>query len=173
MPVSEQFSTLSDAVAELDDAPEKKDDAKRIVISGILPPPPSVVEAMERSGLRVVGEDLAIFRRSYNSPSPQATEPGDYYTRFYENHSPCTTLHYLADRRIDAVLALCRDLDADGFIFLGEKFCEYEYFEYPHLEKRLRESGIPTLALEFSIDDSEHIGAVVTRIEAYAELLGG
>jgi len=173
MPVSEQFSFLSTAVDTLKDAPEKKDGAQRIIISGILPPPPAVLDAMERSGLLVVGEDLAIFRRSYCSPPAQATEPGDYYARFYENHYPCTTLHYLADRRIEVILNLCRDLEADGFIFLGEKFCEYEYFEYPYLEKRLRESGIQPLALEFSIDDSEHIGAVVTRIEAYAEILKG
>lgn len=173
MPVSEQFSTLSAAVDELKDAPQRGEGAKRIVVSGILPPPPSVGDAMERSGLRVVGEDLAVFRRSFSSLPAPSKEPGEYYAGFYENHYPCTTLHYLADRRIEETLTLCRDLKADGFVFLGEKFCEYEYFEFPHLEKRLKELGIKPLALEFSIDDSEHIGAVVTRIEAFAELLGG
>ena len=173
MPITEQFSTLSAAIDGLQDAPKKSDDAKRIVVSGILPPPPLVIDAMERSGLRVVAEDLALFRRSYSYQPAPTRKPGDYYADFYENHYPCTTLHYLADRRIEAILSLCRDLKADGFVFLGEKFCEYEYFEFPHLERRLRELGVKPLALEFSIDDSEHIGAVVTRIEAYAELLGG
>ena len=173
MPISEQFSTLSTAVDGLKDAPKRGDTAKRIIVSGILPPPPSVAEAMERSGLRVVGEDLAVFRRSFSYQPAPVKEPGDYYAGFYENHYPCTTLHYLADRRIEEILTLCRDLGADGFVFLGEKFCEYEYFEFPNLEKRLKELGIKPFALEFSIDDSEHIGAVVTRIEAFAELLGG
>ena len=173
MPISEQFSTLSAAVDGLKDAPRKEDGASRIIVSGILPPPPAVIEAMERSGLRVVGEDLAIFRRSFSYLPTPVKEPGDYYAGFYKNHYPCTTLHYLADQRIDAILTLCRDLQADGFVFLGEKFCEYEYFEFPHLEKKLKELGIKPLALEFSIDDSEHIGAVSTRIEAYSELLDG
>lgn len=173
MPITGQFSTLSAAIDDLKNAPKINDDKKRIIVSGILPPPRSVIEAMERSGLRVVGEDLAIFRRSFSYRPAPIKEPGAYYAGFYEDHYPCTTLYYLADRRIETILSLCRKLKADGFVFLGEKFCEYEYFEFPHLEKKLRELGIKPLALEFSIDNSEHIGTVVTRIEAYAELLEG
>jgi len=172
MPISEQFSSLSAAVDGLKDPPKKKDGEKRIIVSGILPPPPSVVEAMERSGLRIVGEDLAVFRRSFSHLPVPLKEPGDFYAGFYDSHYPCTTLYYLADRRIEEIIAFCRDLKADGFVFLGEKFCEYEYFEFPHLEKKLKELDIKVLALEFSVDDSDHIGALVTRIEAFAELLG-
>ena len=60
---------------------------------------------------------------------------------------------------------------ARGVIFSGEKFCEYEYFEFPFLEKCLREKGIPTLFLEFGVDDDRNVSAYTTRVEAFAEIL--
>ena len=71
----------------------------------------------------------------------------------------------------NAFLEMVRHSEAKGVIFSGEKFCEYEYFEFPYLEKRLKEIGIPTLMLEFSVDDTENVSAYTTRVEAFAEML--
>ena len=60
-----------------------------------------------------------------------------------------------------------------GFIFIGEKFCEYEYFEIVHLEKLLKERGIATLRLEFSRIQGGEYHDMKTRIEAFAEMLRG
>ncbi len=38
---------------------------------------------------------------------------------------------------------MVREGNAAGFIFIGEKFCEYEYFEVPYLRKALEEEGVP------------------------------
>jgi len=78
---------------------------------------------------------------------------------------------YQADDRIEAFLGMVRQSCAKGVIFSGEKFCEYEYFEFPYLEKRLKEIGIPSLFLEFSVDDTENVSAYATRVEAFAEML--
>jgi benzoyl-CoA reductase/2-hydroxyglutaryl-CoA dehydratase subunit BcrC/BadD/HgdB len=68
-------------------------------------------------------------------------------------------------------MELITERSAKGVIFIGEKFCEYEYFEIPYLEKRLKAKGLFTLFLEISMDDNEHIEAFNTRIEAFSELL--
>jgi len=31
----------------------------------------------------------------------------------------------------DALLRLAQERDARGVVFVGEKFCEYKFFEYP------------------------------------------
>lgn len=54
---------------------------------------------------------------------------------------------------------------------MGEKFCEYEYFEFPYLQKHLRQKGLRTLLLEFAIDDDQNLGQVRTRIEAFSEMI--
>ena len=60
---------------------------------------------------------------------------------------------------------------ADGFLFIGEKFCEYEYFELPYLEGRLKERGISVLAIEISMEDDATAETYRTRIEAFTEML--
>ncbi len=142
-----------------------------VVVSGIMPPPGKVIRAIEASGLRIVSNDIAALKRSYAYNPKPTGDPGTYYTDLYNNRFPCTTLLYKSDQRLDMFLDLVETSEASGVIFCGEKYCEYEYFEFPHLEKRLKEKGVAILNMEFSIDDVDNIGAYITRIEAFAELL--
>ncbi|MBT7891007.1 MAG: 2-hydroxyacyl-CoA dehydratase, partial [Deltaproteobacteria bacterium] len=79
-------------------------------------------------------------------------DPAAYYNDFFANRFPCTTLLYQTDKRLDVFLHMVERSGARGVIFSGEKFCECEYFEFPYLEKRLREMGVATLFLEFGAD---------------------
>ncbi len=142
-----------------------------VILSGILPPPPGISRAIENAGLRIVGNDIAMLSRSiFQKPEP-TDNPEEYYHRYYEQHYPCPTLLHTADKRIETLMNLVTDRKARGVIFIGEKFCEYEYFEMPYLEKRLKEQGLHSLFLEVSMDDDEHIDAFKTRIEAFSELI--
>lgn len=142
-----------------------------VVLSGILPPPSSVSDIIEGAGLRVVGNDIASMARSY-AYTPQAWESVQaYYADFYYNHHPCTTLLGSADARVRSLENLVRERNARGVIFLGEKFCEYEYFEFPHLMKRFKKEGVHCLLLEFSMDDDLDPAQVRTRVEAFAEMI--
>jgi benzoyl-CoA reductase/2-hydroxyglutaryl-CoA dehydratase subunit BcrC/BadD/HgdB len=142
-----------------------------VLVSGIMPPPRPVMEAMEHAGLRVVANDIASLRRSYGYTPVVSDDPVAYYTDYFENKFPCTTLLYQSDRRIETVLGLVKSSGARGVVISGEKFCEYEYFEFPWLEARLKEIGVPVLRLEFGVDDTENTGAYTTRVDAFSELL--
>lgn len=143
---------------------------KGVILSGILPPPSAVTELCEKAGMRIVGNDIAMMNRSFAYTPEQDNDPEEYYSDFYQKHFPCTTLLSKSDERIIALDNLIHDRKARGFVFIGEKFCEYEYFEMPYLEKYLNDRGIHTLQLELSIEDIEP-AAVKTRIEAFAEML--
>ena len=145
--------------------------AAAIIVSGILPPPFALIDAFENAGLRVVGNDIASQRRSYDYTPDTVDDPCSYYIDFYRNHFPCPTLLYSGDKRIAKIKDLLASTMAKGFVFIGEKFCENEYFEIPYLEKILKERGIATLSLEISIDDDANSSGFLTRIEAFAELL--
>ncbi len=145
----------------------------RVIVSGIVPPPRKVSDLIEEAGLRVVANDIASLARSY-AYNPAATgDPGDYYDDLYSNHHPCTTLLHTADRRVPAILNLAKRTQAEAFVFVGTKYCEYEYFEIPYLERRLRNNGIPTLSLELTADGLDNVGVLKTRIEAFAEVVTG
>ncbi len=162
---------LSALIKEHEKAPKLKPRrSKRVVLTGIHPPPPKVTAMIEAAGMTVVGNDFAALARTYaNDPLP-TDDPVEYYVGFYRDHFPCTTLIASSDRRVEALTRLTERRYADGLIIIGEKFCEYEYFEIPHLVKHLAGRGVKTLALEFSAED-ENLGPIQTRIEAFGEMI--
>lgn len=168
-PVTEQIRNLNELIAGAGNL--SADQGTGVLISGIMPPPVPVIEAVEAAGLRVVANDIAALRRSYAYTPDITDDPVRYYDDFHTRRFPCTTLLYQGDERTEAFLSLVRSSGAKGVIFAGEKFCEYEYFEFPYLENRLRETGIPVLRLEFGIDDMFNTEAYTTRIQAFSELL--
>ncbi len=168
-PVEEQIHALDETIASIS-GNDKSDGGKRIIVSGILPPPLYACEAMDRAGLRVVVDDTAMVGRSVGYTPESFDTVEDYYHQFYMNHTPCSTLLHTAERRLETLLDLARQYDALGLIFIGEKYCEYEYFDFPDLDEVLRRKGIKTLQLEFDMGDTQS-GSVQTRIEAFAEML--
>ena len=173
--VEDQIEKMEAVLAEAESGPDSTGDDKPgagVIVSGIMPPSPGVSDIMEQSGLRVVGNDIASMARTY-AYSPKEAPAPDYYVDFYYNHHPCTTLLGSADRRIETLETLVRERGARGIVFLGEKFCEYEYFEFPFLMKRFKEKGIQSLLLEFAIGDEENPGQIRTRIEAFSEMISG
>lgn len=169
LPIEEQISNLDLLISRAQASSASK--GTGVIVSGIMPPPVSVINAMEKAGLRVVANDIASLKRSYGY-SPEPTDnPYAYYADFFANRFPCTTLLYQSDKRIKTFMDMLESSGARGVILSGEKFCEYEYFEFPYLEKILKEKGIPCLRLEFGVDDVLNTEAYKTRVEAFAELL--
>lgn len=173
LPVERQIELLESKIAAAgeDRAPEQE--GRRVIASGILPPPPVICRLIDEAGLKVVGNDIAAFHRSYARVPQEWSDASDYYVRFYQDHFPCTTLLYSADARIEAINGMVTSSGADGFLFIGEKFCEYEYFELPYLEEKLKEAGVSVLSLEVSIEDESAAETYRTRIDAFAEVLAG
>lgn len=169
--IEDQVALFQSRLASLAGAALPDDASTRVVVSGILPPPPAICRLLDEAGLRVSGNDIASGFRSYAHTPETWADVGDYYLRFYRDHFPCTTLLYSADNRVPAVTNLVAERGAAGFVFVGEKFCEYEYFELPYLQARLQDAGIPVLSLELSIDDAANVETFRTRIQAFAELL--
>ncbi|KPA16247.1 R-phenyllactate dehydratase small subunit [Candidatus Magnetomorum sp. HK-1] len=169
LPVEESIEKLKHLI----DKAKKisSDQVINILISGIMPPPQAVIKVMEKAGLRVVANDIGSLSRTYAySPNP-GDDPCTYYEDFSANRFPCTTLLYQSDARVSSFLRILANSKAQGVIFTGEKFCEYEYFEFPYIEKHLKEKGIPSLLLEFSVDEIQSSGAFVTRVQAFKEML--
>jgi benzoyl-CoA reductase/2-hydroxyglutaryl-CoA dehydratase subunit BcrC/BadD/HgdB len=173
LPVEKQISNLERSInhAKLDEFIGNKSEEKRIILSGIVPPPKNIIKFMENSGLLIVGNDISSLSRFYSYVPKISKNPGKFYWDFYRNHIPCTTLHYSADERIEYLINYIKRTNAIGHIFIAEKFCEYELFEYPYLEKKLNDAGISSLSLEFSLDDYNNVETYKTRIEAFSELL--
>lgn len=142
-----------------------------VLVSGILPPDEVVLKAMERAGLRVVANDIASMHRGTARTPPFTADPGDYYIDHYLHHCPCTTLLHTANARLGYLLDLIRTSGTMGVVLAGEKFCEHESFEHPAVENACKAAGIPVLRIETGAGAGANGGALVPRVEAFAELL--
>jgi benzoyl-CoA reductase/2-hydroxyglutaryl-CoA dehydratase subunit BcrC/BadD/HgdB len=124
----DHVSALEDAINKAKSNPTKNSfDGKKIIVSGILPPPDALCAIIEEAGMRVAGNDVSSQARSYSYIPQETGVPAAYYVDFYQNHYPCTTLLYSSDERLKALNALIEKRGARGLIFIGEKFCEYEW----------------------------------------------
>lgn len=172
MPPEDYLSSLENAARQAKSIPSKNiDDGRRIIVSGILPPPDALCAIIDNTGLRVVVNDIASQARSYSNIPKETDDPAAYYADFYRNHHSCTTLLYSSDERLRMLTERIEPCKARGLIFIGEKFCEYEYLEFPFLNKTLEQQKIATLQLEIATDDEDNLEAFRTRIEAFSELI--
>jgi len=173
MAPEDHVSALEDAIRKAKSSLSKNNsDGRRIIVSGILPPPDALCSIIEDAGLRVAGNDVASQARSYGYIPQEIGDPAAYYADFYRNHHPCTTLLYSSDERLKTLNKLIEERGAiRGLIFIGEKFCEYEYLEMPFITKTLKQKNIATLQLEIATDDDNNVEALRTRIEAFSELI--
>ncbi len=142
-----------------------------VMLSGILPPTRDLIECMESVSLVIAANDIAAQKRSYASCAAATPDPVAYYEDFYRNHHPCPTILPSSDLRLEIIREAVRQNDIQGFIFIGEKFCEYEYFEFPYIEGMLKEMGVRSLFLETGTDGTKDPDSYKTRIETFAQLL--
>ena len=155
---------------EILDQPVEKS-AARIVVSGILPPPPETLDFLDDLGVRIVADDLlAVSRRIPKFAMDPPGSPQDYLTDRFFVLPPCSTRGGDLDERLHYLNTRMNDSRAQGILFDMVKFCEPELFDHRFLVKTLRERDVPVLTLETELEN--HIsGQDKTRIEAFCERL--
>ena len=141
-----------------------------IVVSGLACqlPHPDFLALFDEAGFAVVADDLLL-----GLHGPEVAEKGDPYmalaSAFVEG-PPLATRHHGQRHRHDFVLRQISEGRASGVVFLVPKFCEPEWFDLRYLRAEVQARGIPHLVLDFD-EDATGFGAVLTRLEAFAETL--
>jgi benzoyl-CoA reductase/2-hydroxyglutaryl-CoA dehydratase subunit BcrC/BadD/HgdB len=163
---SEDFIRIAGAVSR--HAPRCADGVP-ILLSGIVPEPMSLFDAIHDAGASVVADDLACgYRRVYDMP-----ERGSALERLaaaiLDGPADPTRGTPLAERA-DELIARMKASGARGMLVYGVKFCEPELFDLPRLRHHLGEAGFPMTHIEHELVPTLAQQAV-TRIEAFVETL--
>jgi benzoyl-CoA reductase/2-hydroxyglutaryl-CoA dehydratase subunit BcrC/BadD/HgdB len=161
---AEQFAVLAHSLPE-GDPPT----GIPLMLSGIVPEPPTLFDHLAAAGARVVADDLACGAR-----------------RLYPDHAEPDPFRQLAGRLLAAppdptrgspigerAAHLRQTIEANGargLVIYDVKFCEPELFDVPLLRTHLGEAGVPLLHIEVELGE-DLSQQTMTRLEAFVETL--
>jgi len=138
-----------------------------VLLSGVLPEPMGILDALAEAGGIVVADDLLCTgRRLY----PRGTSPVPL-RRMAESllgGPPDSTRGSPVAARIAHLRALASTSGAKAALFLVVKFCEPEQFYVPLLRKALERDGLRCIEAEIDIGEPLSAG-LGTRLEALLE----
>ncbi len=142
-----------------------------VVVTGLACQLPHVnfLNVFDSSGLRVVNDDLFFGMRACG----QIATEGDPYLNLakgFADSAPLATRYHSRKQRHELVLDQVRSGRAKGVVSLVPKFCEPEWFDLRYLRQELGQQSIQHISIDFE-EDPGMIGAVQTRLEAFAETL--
>ncbi len=164
---AEAFSALARAV--LDAPPTDPRAGVPILLSGIVPEPMALLDAVAEMGGVVVADDLACCgRRLY--PSGASPDPFRRMAERILNGPPDPTRGSPIAERLRHLVGMARETGARGVVFYDVKFCEPELFDLPLLRRGLQEAGLPSVHIEVDLNDPLS-GQTLTRIEAFLEMV--
>ena len=143
---------------------------KRLLLSGGVCNLPDVYGLIERAGGAVVWDDLCTGARSLTGTIDTDGDLVAAIARRYARRAICPAKHRGITARGDELVAMAREVKAQGVIFFYLKFCDPHAFDYPYLKKMLDEAGIPSLLMELE-DQALSEGQLKTRCEAFIEML--
>ena len=158
--------------AALDAPPVQPRPGQRcVVLSGIVPNPPEVLELLDRHEVLVGADDYLCCGRRLPARPGEAQGLAFCAERLLALPPCSTTAASVAERR-EHLLNLVLGCSARGVIFHVPGFCEPELFYLPRLVEALQRQKVPSLLLETEfhrgLDGRSH-----TRIEAFLEQLEG
>jgi benzoyl-CoA reductase/2-hydroxyglutaryl-CoA dehydratase subunit BcrC/BadD/HgdB len=167
---ADHLAELQAAAAGLAPAPVQR--GLPVLVSGIVPEPMSVLDALAEAGAFVAADDYAAVGRRVNRHHPTSLDdPFAVLAELTFAAPPCSTRQSNQVARADHLESLLEKSGALGVLLHTVKFCEPELFDLPVLRRRLGGRGVPVLQLESELEP-ELSGQTLTRIEAFVEMLG-
>jgi benzoyl-CoA reductase/2-hydroxyglutaryl-CoA dehydratase subunit BcrC/BadD/HgdB len=171
-PKEEHNRLLDTLISSIDetDLGDKGGEGIRVILSGIVWEPPEIMDILDESGLKVVGDDLCTGWR-YIDPDVEAN--GDPLRAIVDRHfkkGPFTPINDKGNRIFENLLNLVTRNRAEGVIYLHINFNESQDYDLPDLIDTMEREGVPIFVVETEYQTT-HLTGVRTRIQAFGESL--
>jgi benzoyl-CoA reductase/2-hydroxyglutaryl-CoA dehydratase subunit BcrC/BadD/HgdB len=143
--------------------------AKRVVVTGTIPSGEKLIGLIESAGGQVCSLDFCLGARHWDRLTKQS---GDPYLAIAERalqRAPCSRMDRF-ETRIDALFDLALRTKADGVVYDQIKYCDSMHYDVSVISARLKEAGIPVLALDNDYGLGE-LGGLETRVQAFFEMI--
>jgi len=171
-PKEEHNRLLERLISSIDktDLKDKGDEGIRVVLSGIVWEPPEIMDILDESGLKVVGDDLCVGWRYIGADVEMDGNPLRAIVNRHFKKGPFTPINDKGDRIFENLLDLVRKNRAKAVIYFHIKFNESQDFDLPDLVDNMEREGVPIFVVETEYQTT-HLAGVRTRIQAFGESL--
>jgi benzoyl-CoA reductase subunit C len=165
---NEWLRNLLDELQGSDNASKSR---ARLMLVGSAITNPELIGSIEELGGLIVTDELCTGTRYWSDPVvlDKNSTPVEAISRRYLNNFPCARM-FPSDERFNRILDLARDFRVDGVISQIIRYCVPYAHDLPLLTEKLKDNGIPTLALDVEYGTSGS-GQIRTRVQAFLEML--
>jgi benzoyl-CoA reductase/2-hydroxyglutaryl-CoA dehydratase subunit BcrC/BadD/HgdB len=168
-PPEDHLAMLKNLATGLEGTPSDQRQGVPVLVSGSVIDEPHVLEILEASGGRVVGEDLCSGWRNLSPPAGEGDDPVDCLMDRHFKRFPCPA-RMKAQERAPLIVDLAERSGARGVVFVLQKFCTPHVADLPVLMDALQAKGLRGLDVEIGETDLNR-GQLRTRLETFFEML--
>lgn len=161
---------VKELLAEIKTLPIEPWKGKKIILSGIMAEPDELLEIFKSFDLAVIADDLAQESRQFRVDVPEGKDPLYRLAKQWQDMYGCSLATDRNKSRIQMLVDLKNETNADAVIICMMKFCDPEEFDYPLIYKRFEEEDIRNLYLEID-QQSSSFEQARTRIQSFVEML--
>jgi benzoyl-CoA reductase/2-hydroxyglutaryl-CoA dehydratase subunit BcrC/BadD/HgdB len=164
----DHLAELETAAARLRDEPVQQ--GVPLMITGIVPEPMAIFDAIAEAGGWVAADDYAGLGRRLLRDEPRLRDdPFGTLVDLQFAGPPCPTRTINQTHRLEHIQGELERSGAVGLVIHEVKFCEPELFDVPLIRRLMAERGTPVLYMETELE-RELSGQAVTRLEAFVEM---
>jgi bzd-type benzoyl-CoA reductase N subunit len=143
----------------------------RLMLVGSVLTNTEFIKSIEDQGGLVVTDELCTSTRYWTDPViiDEKISLREAVARRYLNNFPCARM-FPSDERFNRIMQFAQDYRVDGIISQIVRYCVPYCHDLPLLTRKLKEKGIPILALDVEYGTSGS-GQIATRVQAFLEML--
>jgi benzoyl-CoA reductase/2-hydroxyglutaryl-CoA dehydratase subunit BcrC/BadD/HgdB len=151
--------------------PVHKKHSISVIISGSEIGHPDILTYVEKTGGRIIWDDHCTGIRSFEPADGFGDDPMEQLVDRYMRRFPCASRSRAEDRWMQWEKKLLH-ADAQGVIFVLQKFCTPHLSDIPYFKDQLKKRGIPAIVVE--MDESWEVsGQIRTRIDGFLDMVQG
>ncbi len=142
---------------------------ERLMILGSENDDTEFISMVEDLGATFVIDDHCTGTRYFQEEVDPTGDPLTAIAERYVKRVPCPSKDWPQRTRLDHIVQMSKDYDAQGAILIQQKFCDPHELDIPIIKETLEKNGLSTLFLE--LDVTVPIGQFKTRVEAFLEII--
>jgi benzoyl-CoA reductase/2-hydroxyglutaryl-CoA dehydratase subunit BcrC/BadD/HgdB len=142
----------------------------KMILTGSILSATELLNIIEKAGMEIVCEDfddkLGYFRTQYRVQDDDVLL--NLAVSYLEKPPSAAVGH--SQRRVEHIINLVQEFNADGVIYHVLKFDDPYLFEYPDIKDAFRDRNIPIAKIETEVGNIAE-GQVKTRIQAFMDMI--